>query len=62
MSSTVTWLTVTQFCEQLGETQDTFQKWRDKGTTPASRRLPNVQLRFDARDVANWMDSPLVPA
>ena len=60
MANSVTWLTVADVCEQLGVSRETFDKWRAKGKSPAARRLPNGQLRFDERDVADWMDSLLV--
>jgi len=53
-------MTVADVCEALEISKDTFQKWRSKGTTPPARRLPNGQLRFDARDVVDWMDTLLV--
>jgi len=60
MGNTVTWMTVADVCKALDISKDTFQKWRTKGTTPPARRLPNGQLRFDARDVVDWMDTLLV--
>ena len=60
MTSSVTWLTVADMCSQLDVSRDTFDKWVAAGKVPAFRRLPNRLLRFDSRDVEEWMDSLLV--
>ncbi|WP_028647273.1 AlpA family transcriptional regulator [Nocardiopsis sp. CNT312] len=40
------WLTVDDFCEELGIARSTFNDWRAKGRAPKCAKLPNGQLRI----------------
>ncbi|MFV2194777.1 helix-turn-helix transcriptional regulator [Nocardiopsis sp. LOL_012] len=40
------WLTVDEFCEELGIARSTFNDWRAKGRAPKCAKLPNGQLRI----------------
>ncbi|MFE3457418.1 helix-turn-helix transcriptional regulator [Nocardiopsis aegyptia] len=43
---TRSWLTVDEFCEELGIARSTFNDWRAKGRAPKCAKLPNGQLRI----------------
>jgi len=48
-------LTVIEVCDYLGETKDTWAKWRAKGTGPRAIRLPNGSLRISETELDKWL-------
>ncbi|ATE57498.1 helix-turn-helix transcriptional regulator [Actinosynnema pretiosum] len=57
MSTNRKWLTVEEFCQEMGISRSTFNDWRAKGRAPRARKLPNGKLRLDRSDVTTWYDS-----
>ncbi len=57
MSAPRTWLTVDEFCEELGISRSTFYDWRAKGRAPRVRKLPNAKLRIARADIEAWYDA-----
>lgn len=51
------WLTVAEILTDLGVSRRTWQEWREKGRTPACKKLPNGQLRVSERNYERWLDS-----
>ncbi|SDO94326.1 transcriptional regulator, AlpA family [Actinopolyspora xinjiangensis] len=51
------WMTVAEFCEELGIARSTFDLWRAKGTAPRCIRLPNGSLRIRRTDFDTWLDT-----
>lgn len=56
-----TYLTITQFCEELGGerpiARSTFYEWRAKGRGPRCIKLPNGELRIRRDELERWLDS-----
>lgn len=52
-----TWMTVTEFCDELGISRSTFDDWRAKGRAPKCVRLPNSSLRIKRADFETWLDT-----
>lgn len=50
-------LTVTDVCEELRIQPRTFYEWRQKGTAPKCKRLPNGSLRIARTDLDAWYDT-----
>ncbi|MEV6605677.1 helix-turn-helix domain-containing protein [Kutzneria sp. NPDC051319] len=48
-------MTVRQFCATVGVSRDTFYRWRQLGSAPASYRLPNGSLRISMSDYRTWL-------
>lgn len=57
MSARRTWLTVDEFCEEMGISRSTFYDWKAKGRAPRVRKLPNAKLRIDRADIKTWYDA-----
>lgn len=55
MSRSGNWLTIAEFCEELGVARTTFDDWRAKGRAPACIRLPNGSLRIRRTDLEKWL-------
>lgn len=51
-----TWMTVPEFCSELGISRSTFDDWRAKGRSPKCIRLPNGSLRIKRTDFENWLN------
>lgn len=51
------WLTVTEFCEEMGISRSTFDDWRAKRRAPKCVRLPNGSLRIKRTDFEKWLDT-----
>ena len=49
-------MSVAEVCDYLGVARDTWDKWRCKGRSPRALRLPNGELRIDARELDVWLD------
>jgi excisionase family DNA binding protein len=62
MSTPRTWLTVDEFCEEMGISRSTFYDWKAKGRAPRVRKLPNAKLRIDRTDIKAWYDALEVAA
>lgn len=52
-----TWMTVAEFCDELGISRSTFDDWRAKSRLPRCIRLPNGSLRIKRTDFDNWLDT-----
>lgn len=50
-----TLLTVAEVCDYLGETKNTWAKWRAKGIGPVVIRLPNGSLRISEEELIKWL-------
>jgi excisionase family DNA binding protein len=50
-------MSVSEVCDHLGISRDTFDKWRARGVAPHATRMPNGQLRISAQDLDAWMHS-----
>ena len=50
------WLTVAEILDELNIPRRTWQEWREKGQTPACKRLPNGQLRISETAYRKWLD------
>jgi excisionase family DNA binding protein len=54
------WLSIEDFCEELGVSRDTAYKWSaagpQSGKFPRYCRLPNRQIRIRRRDFEEWLD------
>ena len=50
-------LTTSEVREYLGVSEDTWNKWRGKGTGPAMIRLPNRELRISEEELAAWLET-----
>jgi excisionase family DNA binding protein len=57
-----TWLTVQQFCDELQVSRSTFYDWRLKGEAPKCVRLPNGQLRIRRSELDRYMSAREVAA
>lgn len=51
------WMTVTEFCTELGISRSTFDDWKAKHRSPKCIRLPNGSLRIRRADFNNWLDT-----
>ena len=51
-----TWMTVAEFCTEMGISRSTFDDWRAKGRAPKCIRLPNSSLRIKRTDFENWVE------
>lgn len=50
------WLTVAEFCQEIGISRSTFDDWRQKRRTPKCVRLPNGSLRIRRTDFEAWIE------
>lgn len=57
MKSNGNWLTVADFCAELGISRSTFDDWRAKKRGPKCIRLPNGSLRIKRADFNNWLET-----
>lgn len=57
MASNGNWLTVADFCAELGISRSTFDDWRAKKRGPKCIRLPNGSLRIKRADFNNWLET-----
>lgn len=51
------WLTISEFCEEMGISRSTFDDWRAKERAPKCLRLPNGSLRIRRTDFETWIDT-----
>lgn len=51
------WMTVIEFCEEMGISRSTFDDWRAKRRAPKCVRLPNGSLRIKRTDFEDWLDT-----
>lgn len=51
------YLTVDEFCDELGIARTTFDDWRAKGRAPTCLKLPSGRLRIRRVDIETWLDS-----
>ncbi len=51
------WMTVAEFCEEMGIARTTFDDWRAKQRAPKAIRLPNGSLRIRRTDFESWLDT-----
>lgn len=51
------YLTIAEFCEELGISRSTFDDWRAKQRAPKCLRLPNGSLRIKRTDFDDWLDN-----
>lgn len=51
------WMTVAEFCAEMGIARTTFDDWRAKHRAPKAIRLPNGSLRIRRTDFENWLDT-----
>jgi len=52
---TPVWLTVSEVCERLRITRDTYDKWRMKRVAPPAKRLPNGRLLTRSDRLEEWL-------
>ncbi|WP_084643316.1 helix-turn-helix transcriptional regulator [Actinoalloteichus hymeniacidonis] len=50
-------LTVAEFCADLGISRSTFYEWRAKHRCPPCRKLPNGALRIERQAYEAWLES-----
>ncbi len=50
-------MSVSEFCDELGIARSTFYDWRAKNTAPACIKLPNGELRIRRVDFDAWLAS-----
>ncbi|MBR8744995.1 AlpA family transcriptional regulator [Nocardiopsis sp. MG754419] len=51
------WLTVDEFCEDIGIARSTFADWRAKGRGPKCAKLPSGRLRIRLSEAERFMAS-----
>lgn len=51
------WMTIAEFCDELGVARTTFDDWRAKHRGPKCVRLPNGSLRIKRTDFEHWINS-----
>ena len=51
------WLTIAEFCGEMGISRSTFDDWRAKRRAPKCVRLPNGSLRIRRTDFEDWLDT-----
>lgn len=51
------WMTVAEFCEEMGVSRSTFDDWRAKRRAPKCVRIPNGSLRIRRTDFEDWLDT-----
>jgi excisionase family DNA binding protein len=49
------YVTVTEFCTDLGIARSTFYEWRAKGTGPRCMKLPNGDIRIRRTELERWL-------
>ncbi|MFE0267253.1 helix-turn-helix transcriptional regulator [Nocardiopsis alba] len=49
------WLTVDEFCEDIGIARSTFNDWRAKGRGPKCAKLPSGKLRIRRSEAEKYM-------
>lgn len=49
------YMSVEEFCADLGITRSTFYDWRTKRKAPPCLRLPNGELRIHRSDYETWI-------
>jgi excisionase family DNA binding protein len=57
MTSLRNFLTVAEFCAELGIARSTFADWRAKGTGPRCVKLPNGQVRIRRAEMDRWLST-----
>ncbi|APU20147.1 transcriptional regulator, AlpA family [Actinoalloteichus sp. GBA129-24] len=50
-------LTIAEFCEELGIARSTFYDWKAKRRSPRCIKLPNGDLRIRRTEYEAWLDS-----
>lgn len=55
MASQRNFLTVEEFCSELGIARSTFADWRAKGTGPRCLKLPNGSIRIRRTELERWL-------
>lgn len=50
-------MSVSEFCDELGIARSTFYDWRAKNTAPSCMKLPNGELRIRRADFDAWLES-----
>jgi predicted DNA-binding transcriptional regulator AlpA len=55
MSTTHSFLTVAEFCTELGIARSTFNDWRAKGTGPRCIKIPSGALRIRRTEFDRWL-------
>ena len=51
------WMTMQEVLDELGVARSTWDGWRQAGTVPQGRRLPNGELRYERSEVEAWVES-----
>jgi excisionase family DNA binding protein len=51
------WMSVEEFCGELGISRDTFYDWRKKGRAPRCAKLPNGSLRIRRSEYEKFMSA-----
>lgn len=51
------WMTIAEFCREMGISRSTFDDWRAKRRAPKCVRLPNGSLRIRRTDFEDWLDA-----
>lgn len=57
MASERNFLTVSEFCAELGIARSTWADWRAKGKGPRCVKLPNGQIRIRRSEVDRWLST-----
>ena len=50
------YLTVAEFCDEVGIARSTFYDWRAKRLAPRCIKLPNGELRMRRAEFERWLD------
>ena len=50
-------MTMQEVLDELGVARSTWDGWRQAGTVPQGRRLPNGELRYERSEVEAWVES-----
>jgi hypothetical protein len=50
------WMTVKEFCDEIGISRRTWESWRTRGVTPRFRKLFNGRIVILRADADAWFD------
>ncbi len=51
------YMTIVEFCEELGIARSTFYEWRAKRCAPRCIKMPNGELRIRRSEFERWLDA-----
>ena len=57
MTRSKNFMSVAEFCEEIGIARSTWDDWKAKGKGPRCIKLPNGQLRIRRSEFERWLES-----